>query len=159
MVALAVVDYGYRFDPDDDSYILRLHVEGWASDDDRGDRANAIRFFDEEVSELGLVEIPLLPPPWQDVNADAVVQDRLSTLLRQELGENHTYPWAVRVAATCPVCEGALCEVGRTDWAVVNSLTWTGSSRNRNARGLRRGEPGTTFADPSTGTLRVRIDA
>jgi hypothetical protein len=36
VVALAVVDYGGSYrgnDPDGDHYILRLHVESWASDD------------------------------------------------------------------------------------------------------------------------------
>lgn len=134
VVALAVVDYGY--DPDDDHYILRLHVEGWASDDQPGDRATAIRAFNDEVNELGLVEIPLLPPPWRDINADAPLQDRFSALLRQELGEHHAHPWGVRrCAATCSGCDAALCEVGRTHWAVVNNLAWSGqqleSSRPR----------------------------
>jgi hypothetical protein len=91
VVALAVVDYG--FDPYDDHYILRLHVEWWASDDQPGDRASALWAFNEEVSELGLAEIPLLPPPWHDVRGDAPLEARLSVLLRDELGENHAYPW------------------------------------------------------------------
>ena len=136
VVALAVVDYGGSFrgnDPDGDHYILRLHVEGWASDDERGDRANAIEFFDEEVEELGLDEVALLPPPWRDVNADAPAQDRLTTLLRKELGENHKYPWGVvRCAAACGWCEAALCEVGRRDWAVINSITWSGEQLDAN---------------------------
>jgi hypothetical protein len=133
VVALAVVDYG--FDPYDDHYILRLHVEGWASDDNPGDRASAIDAFNEEISELGLAEIPMLPPPWNDVRGDAPLEARLSVLLRDELGENHAYPWGVKCAATCGACEAALCEVGRTDWAVVNSLTWTGQqSESRRPR-------------------------
>ena len=135
VTAIAVVDYGGATALQDDHYLLRFHGSGWISDDDLMDRANAIRCFHEEIIWMGLAEVGLLPPPWQDVNADADAQTRLSTLLRRELGENHSYPWGVRcVAATCPMCEGALCEVGRTDWAVINTITWSGrqgSSRPR----------------------------
>ena len=52
--------------------------------------------------ELSLVEVALLPAPWHDLNADAPLQQRRTTQLRQELGENHSYPWGmVRCAATC----------------------------------------------------------
>jgi hypothetical protein len=125
--AVAVVDYGGAVARDDDHYLLHFHGAGSVTDDDVMDRANAIVCFHEEISWLGLVEIPLLPSPWQDVNADSVVQDRLSTLLRQELGETHSYPWGVRcVSATCNWCEGALCEINRREWAVINTITWTG---------------------------------
>jgi len=135
VVAVAVVDYGGSFrgdDPDGDHYILQLQG-GWASDDWCGDRANAIHCFDEQVEELQLVEIALLPAPWHDVNADASHQTRLTALLREELGESHTYPWGVvRCAATCGSCDAALCEVGRADWAVVNQLTWSGQQAESN---------------------------
>jgi hypothetical protein len=132
VVALAVIDYGSTH-PDGKHYILRLHVEGWASDDWRGDPANAIEFFDEEVEELGLIEVALLPPPWRDINANASLQAHLFDIAAAGAGEDHSYPWGVRcVAATCGACDAALCEVGRSDWAVVNTITWSGQRSESN---------------------------
>lgn len=131
--SLAVVDYGGA-EVDDleegDHHILRLEV-GRVSDDWVGDRANAIRCFNEEVRALGLIEIPLLPPSWEDVSADARLQRRLSTLLREELGENHALSRKVTCAATCGGCDSILCEVDREGWAVVH-LNWSGKQSESN---------------------------
>jgi hypothetical protein len=121
VVAMAVIDYGYRLDPDDDHYVLRLHIEGTVSDDHPGDRDSAIRSFYEGLDWLRLDEIPMLPPPWNDIRADARLEEQRSALLREEFGESPTYPWGLRCAATCRECDAALLEIGRTDWAVVRA--------------------------------------
>lgn len=123
VVAMPVIDYGYRLDPDDpdDHYVLRLHVEGTVSDDNPGERMAAICAFNEEARDLGLDEIPMLPSPWNDIRGDAQLEAQRTAALREEFGESDSCPWGLRCAATCRECDAALLEIGRSDWAVVRA--------------------------------------